>query len=176
VGEFFRENSGTVGSRAGSRRESANEKGRHSRFTYRFNNRGSLCAAVFEWLIRCSQPFGRRAMLLEVIFQLLPRASALFHLVLATFRGRFMRLRLLPHITGCTSRPRKCITQLCSHRARESASTMPRALGRVHCSLLQRLVLFTTIPSIPSRRPRRLIPIRGQDRAIPKVEFRQREN
>lgn len=30
----------------------------HPRFTYRFNNRGSLCAAVFEWLIRCLQPSG----------------------------------------------------------------------------------------------------------------------
>jgi len=48
-------------------------------------------------------------MLLEVIFQLLPRASALFHLVLAALRGRFMRLRLLSRIAGCTSRSRKCI-------------------------------------------------------------------
>lgn len=42
---------------------------RHPRFTYRFNNRGSLCTAVFEWLIRCLQPSDRRTMLLEVISQ-----------------------------------------------------------------------------------------------------------
>lgn len=44
---------------------------RHPRFTYRFNNRGSLYAAVFEWLIRCLQPSGRRTML-EVISQPFP--------------------------------------------------------------------------------------------------------
>lgn len=42
---------------------------RHPRFTYRFNNRGSLYIAVFEWLIRCLQPCGRHTMLLEVISQ-----------------------------------------------------------------------------------------------------------
>lgn len=29
-----------------------------SRFICRFNNRGSLCATLFEWLIRCLQPSG----------------------------------------------------------------------------------------------------------------------
>lgn len=53
---------------------------RHPRFTYRFNNRGSLYAAVFEWLIRCLQPSDRRTMLLEVISQPLLCSYPLFRL------------------------------------------------------------------------------------------------
>lgn len=53
---------------------------RHPRFTYRSNNRVVLCGAVFEWLIRCLQPFGRHTMLLEVISLPLPCFHPLFRL------------------------------------------------------------------------------------------------
>lgn len=75
---------------------------RHPRFTYRFNNRGSLCTAVFEWLIRCLQPSDRRTMLLEVISQPLPSSYPLsfFHsrslaaglICLSLFNPPFLRV------------------------------------------------------------------------------------
>jgi len=142
---------------------------------------------VFEWLIRCSQPFGRRAMLLEVIFQLLPRASALFHLVLVALRGRFMRSPPSLSHHGLHIAPLEMyhtVIQPPSARARVNPPRRcrmrcPRALASSlflqFLLFLQRLVIFTTIVSTPPPRS----PLIRDDRASPSREtskFRQREN
>lgn len=53
-------------------------KKRADHFICRFNNRGSLCAALFKWLIRCLKPSGRHTMPLEVISR--PHLLSIFSL------------------------------------------------------------------------------------------------
>lgn len=54
------------------------KKRRTDHFICRFNNRGTLCAALFKWLIRCLKPSGRHTMPLEVISR--PHLLSIFSL------------------------------------------------------------------------------------------------
>lgn len=54
------------------------KKKRTDHFICRFNNRGTLCAALFKWLIRCLKPSGRHTMPLEVISR--PHLLSIFSL------------------------------------------------------------------------------------------------
>lgn len=108
---------------------------RHPCFTYRFNNRGSLYAAVFEWLIRCLQPSGRRTMLLEVILQPLRCFYPLFRLfVLAPWQP----LNVSPpfHPIPRTSHSRKYIVQSYNRQSPSSRSISMVALFRENEFLL----------------------------------------
>jgi len=94
---------------------------RHPHFIYRFNNRGSLYAVVFEWLIRCLPSSGRHTMLLEVISQPL----LCFH-PLSFVLAPWQLLNVSPPFSPIqhTSYFRKYIVQSSNHQsARQSPSS-----------------------------------------------------